>query len=295
MKKILIIGASGMIGNSILAFLLKKNNYSIFATIRSSNTFKAPKSSSEYHLFKNIDAENKKSLERVFNKVNPDIVINCVGIVKQSKEMKNIYKVIYLNSLLPHYLQNLCKSHSSRFINIGTDCVFSGLKGNYSEKDLPDATDLYGRSKYLGETSSRNTITLRTSLIGHEYKNAYGLLEWFLSQNKVVEGYKKAIFSGLTVIEFANIVNEYVIPNNKLMGLYHISADPISKYDLLLLIKKIYSKNIIIVPENKKMAIDHSINSFSFRKATGFMPKTWQLMIEEMFDFRKNEYEKIKR
>ncbi len=286
MKKILIIGASGMIGNSLLAFLLKKNNHSIFATIRSSDTFKAPEGSSKYHLFKNIDVENKKDLERVFHKVNPDIVINCVGIVKQSKEMKNTYKVIYLNSLLPHYLQNLCTSHSARFINISTDCVFSGLKGNYLEKDLPDATDLYGRSKYLGEVSCGNTITLRTSLIGHEYKNTYGLLEWFLSENKFVEGYKKAIFSGLTVIEFAKIVNEYVLPNNKLTGLYHVSADPICKYDLLLLIKNIYGKNIDIVPENKKMVIDRSINSFSFRKATGFMPKTWSLMIKEMFDFR---------
>lgn len=286
MKKILIIGASGMIGNSLLSFLLKKSNYSISATIRSPDTFKAPKDLSEYHLFKNIDVENKKDLEKVFIKVNPDIVINCVGIVKQSKEMKNSYKVIYLNSLLPHYLQNLCTSHSARFINISTDCVFSGLKGNYLEKDLPDAPDLYGRSKYLGEVYCGNTITLRTSLIGHEYKNTYGLLEWFLSQNKLVEGYKKAIFSGLTVVEFARIVDEFVLPNNKLMGLYHVSADPICKYDLLLLIKNIYGKNIGIVPENKKMAIDRSINSFSFRKATGFMPKTWPLMIKEMFDFR---------
>ncbi|MDC0579053.1 SDR family oxidoreductase [Candidatus Pelagibacter ubique] len=286
MKKILIIGASGMIGNSLLNFFSKKNSYSIYATIRSYNSFKAPPDSGSYQLFANLDVEKKSDLESVFSKVVPDVVINCVGVVKQSKEIMNNYRVISLNSVLPHYLESLCARHGARFINISTDCVFSGSRGNYTEDDLPDATDLYGRTKFLGEVYHGNSITLRTSLIGYEYNNTYGLLEWFLSQNVDVEGYKKAIFSGLTVIEFARIINDHVLPNNNLTGLYQLSAVPICKYDLLMLIKNIYGKNINVIPEDKKVVINRSLDSSSFRKATGFLSKPWPLMIKEMKDYK---------
>lgn len=286
MKKILLIGASGMIGNSILTFFSSKNIYSIYATVRSSDSFKRPSGKANYKLFNNLDVEKRNELKNLFNQVTPDVVINCVGIVKQSKEIKNIYKVISLNSLLPHYLENLCAKYNSRLINISTDCVFSGLKGNYYENDFSDASDIYGRSKFLGEVYYGNTLTLRTSLIGHEYNNTHGLLEWFLSQNENVEGYKKAIFSGLTVIEFAKIISDYVIPNKNLKGLYHLSAMPISKYDLLMLIKKIYGKNINVIPDQKKIVIDRSLNSSSFSKATGYIPKPWPLMIKEMSSFK---------
>ena len=286
MKKIIILGSGGMIGNSILKFLSSKNKYSIFGTTRSSKYSKKLTEKNKYRLFNNLDLEKKKNnLEKIFDEVNPDVVINCVGIVHHSKEIQNIHKVILLNSLLPHTLEKLCKKKKARFINISTDCVFSGIKGNYNENDLPDAPHLYGRSKFLGEVHYGNSVTLRTSLIGHEQKNKYGLLEWFLRQNGNIDGYKKAIFSGLTVIEFARIISDYVIPNNKLKGLYHVSSEPISKYDLLLLIKNIYDKNIDVKPENKKVVIDRSLDSFSFRKITGYLPKQWHLMIQEMKNF----------
>lgn len=288
MKKILIIGASGMIGSTLLKFLSIKNNHSIFATIKSPNSFKIPNFSGNYQLFSDLDVENKNDLENIYIKNNPDVVINCVGIVKQSKEIKNNFKVISLNSLLPHYLKNLCTKYSARFINISSDCVFSGSRGNYLEDDLPDATDLYGRSKILGEVYSKNAITLRTSLIGHELNNTYGILEWFLSQSNNVEGYQKAIFSGLTVTEFARIINDYVLPNKKLTGLYHLSSVPICKYDLLMLIKQIYGKRINVIPDDKKVMINRSLNSSKFRKATGFLPKSWSQMIKEMNSFRYN-------
>ena len=287
MKKILIIGASGMIGNSLLTFFSKKSNHLIFATIRSYDSFQAPHGSNNYQIFPNLDFEKKNDLENVFSKIVPDVVINCVGIVKQSKEIFNNHKVISLNSLLPHYLQSLCAKYDCRFINIGTDCVFSGLSGgNYIEDDFPDSQDLYGRSKFLGEVYYGNTISLRTSLIGHEYKNTYGLLEWFLSQNGNVEGYKNAIFSGLTVIELAKIIINYIIPNNHLRGLYHVSSQPISKYDLLLIIKNVYNTNINVKPETKKGVIDRSLDTSSFCKATGFLPKSWSQMIKETYDFK---------
>jgi dTDP-4-dehydrorhamnose reductase len=285
-SKILIIGASGMIGNSLLKFFLSKNNFYVFATVKSSIPLGVLNNSNNCQLFTNVDVDKRNDLSNIFNQVIPDIVINCVGIVKQSIEIKNNLNVISLNSLLPHFLANLSLKYRARFIHISTDCVFSGSKGNYIEDDLPDATDLYGRSKLLGEVYYDNTITLRTSIIGHELNSSNGLVDWFLSKNENIEGYKKAIFSGLTNCEIARVIHDYVIKNADLNGLYHISADPISKYDLLLLIKDIYGKNISVIPDDKKVVINRSLDSSRFRAATGFSPKSWPLMIKEMHSFR---------
>lgn len=285
-SKILIIGASGLLGNSLIKFFSKKKNFSIFATIRSANTFNTLNDCfNNCKIFNDIDVEKKNDLESVFSKVIPNIVINCVGVVKQSEEIANNFKVISINSLLPHYLLNLSAQYSARFIHFSTDCVFSGSRGNYNEDDLPDAKDLYGRSKLLGEVYYGNCITLRTSIIGHELNSSKSLVDWFLSKNENVEGYKKAIFSGLTTFEIARVIHDYVI-NTDLVGLYHLSADPISKYDLLLLIKDIYGKTINVIPDDKKVAVNRSLDSSRFRKATGFLPKSWPLMIREMHNFR---------
>jgi dTDP-4-dehydrorhamnose reductase len=285
-KKILIIGASGLLGNTLLKFFSKKVKFAIFATIRSANNFNMLENNLHYcKIFDGIDVNNKIHLENVFSEVIPDIVINCVGIIKQSKEIDDHFKVISINTLLPHYLLNLSTRYSSRFIHFSTDCVFSGSKGNYTEDDLPDAQDLYGRSKLLGEVYYGNSITLRTSIIGHELNSSKSLVDWFLSKDENTEGYKKAIFSGLTTYEIATVIHDYII-NTDLVGLYHLSADPISKYELLLLIKDIYGKTINVIPDEKKVVVNRSLDSSRFRKATGFLPKSWPLMIKEMYNFR---------
>lgn len=285
-SKILIIGASGMIGNSLLNFFSSKNNFYVFATVRSSTPLNILNNSNNCKLFINVDLNKRNHLSRIFKQVIPNVVINCAGIIKHSLEISDNLNVISLNSFLPHFLANLSFKYAARFIHLSTDCVFSGSKGNYIEDDIADAIDLYGRSKLLGEVYYGNTITLRTSIIGHELNNAKGLLEWFLSKNENVEGYKKAIFSGLTSREIARVIHDYVIINKDLKGLYHVSADPISKYDLLLLIKDIYGKNINVIPEDKKVVINRSLNSSRFRSATGFSPKPWPLMIKEMHKFK---------
>ena len=286
MTRILIVGANGLLGNSLIKFFSTKKNFSIFATIRSANTFNTLNDCfNNCNIFTGIDVEKKNDLESVFSKVIPSIVINCVGVVKQSEEIANNFKVISINSLLPHYLLNLSMRYSARFIHFSTDCVFSGSRGNYNEDDLPDAKDLYGRSKLLGEVYYGNSITLRTSIIGHELNSSKSLVDWFLSKNENVEGYKKSIFSGLTTFEIARVIHDYVI-NTDLVGLYHLSADPISKYELLLLIKDIYGKTINVIPDDKKVAVNRSLDSSRFRKATGFLPKSWPLMIKEMYNFR---------
>jgi dTDP-4-dehydrorhamnose reductase len=166
-------------------------------------------------------------------------------------------------------------------IHISTDCVFNGKKGNYTEVDPSDAEDLYGRTKFLGEVSYPHTITLRTSIIGRELKTRLGLIEWFLAQKGEIQGYKKAIYSGFTTDELSRIVMDYIIPRPDLSGVYNVSSDPISKFDLLGLAKESFRHNVNISP-NEEFIIDRSLNSTRFRQATGYNPPSWPEMIEMM-------------
>jgi dTDP-4-dehydrorhamnose reductase len=283
--KILILGVSGMLGNALLKFFCSKKNFSIFGTIKSSNSLAFSSSLDNYKLFTDVDVEKKDILLRVFSEVVPDIVINCVGVVKQSKEMTDTLMVISLNSLLPHYLAKLSAKYFARFIHISTDCVFSGRKGNYTENDFADSHDVYGRSKLLGEIDYPNTITLRTSTIGHELNSKYGLLDWFLSQQTKCNGYACAIFSGLPAVIFAQIIRDIVIPHSELTGLYHVSAKPINKFDLLKLIADVYDKKINI-DRDERLIIDRSLDSTRFRLATGYVAPEWTELIRRMHSYK---------
>jgi dTDP-4-dehydrorhamnose reductase len=237
------------------------------------------------HFVPGVDVESLDSLTRMFATVQPDMVINCVGIVKQLADANDPLIALPINSLLPHRLARLAQVAGARLVHMSTDCVYSGSKGNYVEADLPDAYDLYGRSKLLGEVDYPNAITLRTSIIGHELSGNRSLIDWFLSQTGEVQGYTNAIFSGLPTVEIARIIHEHVIPNPHLHGLYHVSAEPISKYDLLSLVAKEYAKEIAIRAKND-FVIDRSLNSERFRSATGFVPDSWVQLIHRMHEFR---------
>ena len=207
-----------------------------------------------------------------------------MGIIKQLSSSYDPLVSIPINSLLPHRLAKLCISKNIRLIHLSTDCVFSGSHGGYIEGDFPDANDLYGRSKYLGEVDYPGCVTLRTSIIGHELHSTNSLIDWFLSQSTAVKGYTNAIFSGLPTNEMAMVIRDYVIPNTNLSGLYHVSVDPISKYDLLELVRDTYGKKIEIVPDDI-VRIDRSLNSKKFSEVTGFKPKPWPLLVKEMYEF----------
>ena len=264
--------------------LSKDDSFDLTGTVRGLGGLVTPPIYFHKFLRQGINVEDFDSVIKVFDSVMPEIVINCVGIIKQLPESYDPLVAIPINSLLPHRLAKLCISRNIRLIHMSTDCIFSGNKGGYHENDFPDANDLYGRSKFLGEVDYLGCVTLRTSIIGHELTTTNSIINWFLSQEGSVKGYKNAIFSGLPTNEMAKVIRDHVIPNPSLKGLYHVSADPISKFDLLQLVSDVYGKIIEIIPDNL-VKIDRSLNSEKFCKATGFKPKPWPQLIKEMYEF----------
>lgn len=282
--RILVLGASGMLGNAILRFFAQSPACQVYGSVRSSSGLRLLPTELHANVINGVDVENFDSLTRLFSSVKPDVVINCIGLVKQLAEADDPLTAIPINSLLPHRLARLCEVAGARFVHMSTDCVFSGAKGMYTEGDFSDAYDLYGRSKFLGEVDYPNAITLRTSIVGHELGGARSLIGWFLAQQGSVKGFKRAIFSGLPTVEIARIIRDYVLPHPELHGMYHVSAEPINKYDLLMLVAEIYGKKIEIAPEDN-FVIDRSLNSARFRDLTGYIPPVWPSLIETMKRF----------
>jgi dTDP-4-dehydrorhamnose reductase len=282
--RVLVLGASGMLGNAMLRVMSEQDNWTVYGTLRSPNPALkalAPKA----QLLHGIHAEQPDSLLAAFIQCRPQVVINCVGLVKQLASADDPLEAIQINALLPHRLAGLCDLAQARLVHISTDCVFSGSKGLYSESDMSDAEDLYGRSKLLGEVSYRHAITLRTSIIGHELRSDHGLIDWFLSQKGYVKGYTEAIFSGLPTFELAQVVRDYVIPNTDLYGTYHVAAESISKHDLLQIVNRIYVKELLIEPDDK-VKINRSLDASRFKQATGYVAPAWQDLISQMCAFR---------
>ena len=280
--KILVLGASGMIGSAVYKRLYAESSLDVYGGMRDLSFEKFFPASLQGNLVSYGDLANEKSIFFALEKVNPEVVINCAGLTKHKKEANDPQISMSINASMPHQFASICDGRGVRFIHISSDCVFSGAKGGYVEGDLPDALDLYGRSKALGEVIQGNAITLRTSTIGHELHANYGLLEWFLSQNKECQGFSKAIFSGLPSVVFAEVIKDFVLPNTNLRGLYHVSADPINKYDLLKLIAAKYGKKIVI-KQDREFTIDRSLKYEKFKAATSYSPATWPELIETMF------------
>lgn len=270
-----------MIGSAMFRVLSEKKEWEVHGTLRSNAWKRFFPETLAGKLIPDVDVERHDALVRVFAQVQPDVVVNCVGLTKHHSEAEDPLLSIPLNALLPHRLADLCAATGSRLVHVSTDCVFSGTRGGYLEDDAPDAVDVYGKSKHLGEVDDAHAITLRTSTIGHELQSAYGLLEWFLSQQGSCKGFNRAIFSGLPNTEFARVVRDVVIPRPELHGLYHVGADPIGKYELLKLIARVYGKQIDIVRDDE-FSIDRSLNSARFNQATGYKAAAWPELIQAM-------------
>lgn len=276
-----------MLGHTVFALLSRCTHFEIGSTVRKLEPLTRYFSP---ELLENVqsgtDANDFDSVVKAVARFKPDQVINCIGIVKQMAAATHSIPSININALFPHRLASLCEATGARLIHISTDCVFDGMRGNYREEDTSNASDIYGRTKYLGEPGYPHCITLRTSMIGHELGTRHGLIEWFLAQQTRVHGFTRAVFSGLPTIELAHVILEHVIPNRGLHGVYHVSAEPVSKYDLLRIVAHHYGKRTEIEPYADFHA-DRSLDSSLFRQATGYVAPDWEKLIERMHhDFR---------
>lgn len=283
--KILVLGASGMIGLAVYNHLVKNKNFKVIGTTTKSNAKKIIENQNKLNSLVLFDFLKDKNIENLIRSINPNIIINCVGIIKQSSLITNKINTIFLNSILPNKLSILAFKHGIKLIQISTDCVFSGKVGSYVESDNPDPIDTYGRTKLIGETINNNSLTLRTSLVGHELFSKNGLLEWFLSQKNECIGFKNAFFSGFTTNAFAKVLETILLNQKELKGLYHISSNIISKYDFLEKINKEYKKNIKINPDHS-FNINRSLNSSALQKKISYNVEPWDVMIREMFSER---------
>lgn len=288
-KRVLIFGVTGMLGHTLFKEMFKNPDFEVFGTTRSKSGLRDFFSDDEFNRIRdNVDADNFDTIIRAAASVQPDIVINCIGIIKQLPISKDPLTAITVNAQLPHRLSLLARTANARMIHISTDCVFNGNKGDYREEDPADATDLYGRTKFLGEVDYPHCVTLRTSIIGHELKTEFSLVDWFLSQNGTTKGYSKAIYSGFPTFEIVNIITNYVIPNEELNGLYHVSSQAISKYELLKIIANEYKKDVVIEAYDD-FEIDRSLNSDRFKFATGYEPPSWSKLVKSMYEHVSSE------
>ena len=280
--RVLILGITGMLGHAV--WLNLRQSHETFGTIRG----KLKKLRSQCSFFDKddrkiidgVDVLQDDDLKKALDLAEPGVIVNCVGVVKQLPKAQSPIPSISLNALFPHRLAKICAERTIRILHISTDCVFSGNKGNYSETDTPDANDLYGRTKLLGEVTGNNCLTIRTSTAGRQLSGSHSLFEWFLSQKGAVKGYRNAIFSGLTTHALANIIRTLIEGHPPLNGLYHVSSEPINKYDLLNRLKKALQLDVAIIPDGS-VVVDRSLDSTRFKELTHIYIPSWDGMIKD--------------
>jgi len=271
--KILILGATGMLGHRAATLLSERHE--VVGTVRSPDPL-AEAFAQKARLVSGVSVEDFETVAHVMRDERPDAVVNCIGIVKQKPEAHEAVPSILANSLFPHQVAALCAQAGARFVHVSTDCVFTGARGGYVETDTPDAGDLYGRSKLLGEvTDVPGTVTVRTSIVGWEIRQPTGVLEWFANQRgSRIAGYTKAIFSGLATSDIVDVFERLCTEWRDVDGLWHVSTEPISKYDLLTSLRDALAWDIDIVPTDEP-AIDRSLDSTRFRHRTRWTPRPW--------------------
>jgi len=278
--RVLVLGGDGMLGHEV--FLHLRADHEARVTLRQPvGAYASQGLFDSTNAFGGIEVRTPGAMERVLADFRPQAVVNAIGIVKQRPEAEEAIMSIEVNSLLPHRLALACRGLGARVIHLSTDCVFTGERGNYSETDKPDATDIYGRSKLLGELSGEGALTLRTSMIGLGLYRKTSLIDWFLAQTGRVQGYRHAIFSGLTTRELARLIGRLITQHPQASGLYHVSAAPINKLDLLTRLRARLKTSVEIVPADEPR-IDRSLDSTRFRRVFSYQPPSWDQMLDEL-------------
>jgi dTDP-4-dehydrorhamnose reductase len=278
--RVLVVGATGTLGHRVC--MEWGERFECFGTVRAPVGERVTELLAPTTLIPGATAEDPESLRPALERVRPDVVLNCIGAVKQAEAGQQAIPAIRVNSLFPHQLAALCQEHSARMVHVSTDCVFSGMRGNYTEEDVPDATDIYGRSKLLGEVAGDGLLTVRTSLIGRELRGTLGLLEWLISnRGGSVRGFSRAVFSGFTTIALAAELAGLIEEGPELDGIWHLAAEPVDKLSLLTSLNDALELGIEIVPD-ADVVIDRALDSSRLREATGRQLRRWDEMVDEL-------------
>ena len=277
--RLLVLGASGMLGHRLCRLLADR--FELWGTFRGNAAdYERFHLLPENHAIGGVDAQSFETVCAAVEKAAPEAIVNCIGIVKQRDEARQAIPSIHINALFPHQLADLCTKRGIRVFQISTDCVFSGFRGKYTESDIPDPVDLYGRTKLLGELIRPNCVTLRTSIIGWQINTFSSLLSWFsLQRGKRVKGYRRAIYSGFSTSVIAQLIGDLVETRTDLQGLYHVSSEAISKYDLLVRLRDMLGWNDITIDNDDQFFCDRSLIGSRFTAMTGWMPPSWDTML----------------
>ncbi len=281
MNRVLVLGATGMLGHKAWQELSRR--FDAWATVRAETVSElATAVLDPERTITGVTVEDPGSVDRALESAGAEVVVNCVGVVKQARAASDGPVVVRGNSLFPHEVAAACRSRGARLIHISTDCVFSGERGAYCEDDVPDARDLYGRSKLLGEVTGEGCLTLRTSIVGRELSGSHGLLEWLVGERgRTVRGFTRAIFSGLTTEALARELAAVIEENPSLEGLWHAGGEPITKRDLLELAREALDLDVEVVPDDS-VVIDRSLDSRPYRAETGRTPPSWPEMLADL-------------
>lgn len=286
--KVLVLGANGMLGHVALARL--SGRFDVQGVVRSpAERWSGHVYAGSLPLIGGFDAGDPAAIGPMLEESRPDVVLNCIGIIKQADEVSDAAQTIAVNSLFPHLLAAACARRGIRVIQLSTDCVFSGASGPYSEQDPPDPVDLYGRSKLLGEADAENTLVLRTSIIGHELETRRGLLEWFLSNRfGKVSGFSGALYSGMTTLAAVDVLAQVIDGYPHLSGLWHVAGPAIDKYSLLCLFNEIYGAGVEIA-RDERFKCDRRLNGAAFAERTGIEIPSWPEMLRELYEDHRSD------
>lgn len=277
--KLLVLGATGLLGHALCR--AAAGRIETFATVRGDAVPAAARPFfAGVEIVPRVTVEDPASVTRAFDVAAPDAVVNAIGQVKPLGQAVDVEAFVRTNALFPHELARRCRARGARLVHVSTDCVFSGRRGGYAERDEPDAGDLYGLSKRLGEIVGPDVLTIRTSMIGRELAGSRGLVEWLLAQpDGPVPGYRRAVFSGLTTAVLAGWIVRVVREHAGLAGLRHVAAEPITKLDLLRRLSSAFGRSVRLEPVDEPV-IDRSLDGRRFAAETGLVAPSWDEMID---------------
>ena len=285
--KVCVLGAGGLLGHMLIRTLSESND--VFGTTReeASDSLPLAKFLPQEKWISQVDASSSDSVKKIFDIYQFDVVINCIGLIKQRNSLVSDIEMMSINGDFPHLLAQIANSYGTRVIHISTDCVFSGMTGNYLESDTPDPIDIYGKSKLQGELNDSKNLTLRTSHIGRELTVKKSFIEWLVSQKGGhVNGYAHAIYSGLTTRALATTLSKLLVGNSHLTGLFHVSSQPISKLEIINKLNELLDLRITVTPD-ASVQINRSLNSKKFQTTTGIFPQTWDQMLSDFCEDQK--------